>query len=656
MEQSVYVIDIETESVLDGFGCTVPWEGKIIGVGLCWGEDFQSETTYYSGDQIPEILKWLSESKVPLVGYNALFEVSWLSYHFEELSFNWQGDAALYAIALDNSANGFSLKDTAPRLVNYEPWEQEIQLYCVDTFKCAPSKWGKYIPKLPYDVLQEYCRKDCHATWMIWQRGCRELNIDCIMQFFMAEVMMTSEAYIAGTLIDREKATALYNEYESKVQEATERFLTHPELMPHIERALRNRYEKECATRLEKSKTKKIKILPFEEWCEKNPFNPGSDAQLREVFKSQRLFWVEGKDGGFKYPAYTDGGLASLSADYIHLYGIGGQILAEAGENSASINKLKHILADSEHDLRCHFDINLCSVTSTRVSSNGLNIVATPLDTEIGDCFVADDGWLLGLPDVAAMEPTISAILTDDKQLKYCSYFGEGIRPFYKDGLLHIDDAYLCYLSRTKRWGEEIMDQFNADEWMDDAEGVKKKFKRIRQAGKKFFLMTLYGSGVETICDSTNKELKITIPVQEGKQLINTLWAVFPDMYKYICTLKAQAECGMKIKTWLGFPITPSPSMIHCAFNYRVQTEAAHVMKQLIWQMFVRKTEWWKPAIVNIHDATCFMFHEDRLADMRAIVDDSLRDLNASLEPFLRGIKFRLSFHYGKTLRQAKEG
>lgn len=655
MEPNVYVIDIETESVVDGFGCTIPWEGRIIGVGLCWGEDFEKETAYYSGEQISEIMKWLSESQVPLVAYNALFEVSWLSYHYEELSFNWYGDSALYAIALDNSASGFSLKDTAPRLVNYEPWEQEIQLYCVDTFKCAPSKWGKYIPKLPYDVLQEYCRKDCHATYLIWWRGCKELQIEYIMQFFMAEVMMTSEAFIAGTLINREKAKELLADYQHDVDQAVDKFLTHPELRPHIELVQKKKYEKECATRLEKSKTKKIKILPFEEWEKKHPFNPESDAQLREVFKSQKLFWNPNKLI-YEFPAFTDGGLASLSADYIHLYGVGGEILAEAGENTSSINKLKHILEDSGHDSRCHFDINLCSVTSTRVSSNGLNIVATPLDTDIGDCFIADDGWSFVLFDFSQLEPSVAAVVTDDKMLKYCAYYGQGIRPFYKDGLLHVDDTYLSYLSKTRRWGEEVMDQFNFDEWMDNPEGVKKKFKKIRQAGKKFVLMTQYGSGIETICDSVLKELKINIPLQEGKQLINTMWAVFPDMYKYICTLKAQAECGAKIKTWLGFPIATNSSVIHCVFNYRAQTEAAHIMKQMIWQMWQRKQPWWKPAVPNIHDANIALVHTERVPEFKSILEDSLRDLNNSLEPFLKGFKFRIEIHVGQTLRQAKEG
>ena len=475
------------------------------------------------------------------------------------------------------------------------------------------------------------------------------------MEFFLAEVYMTSEAYLKGTLTNRELSINLFDHYFSLFKGSGQEFMEHPTLAPFVAQAQKNKYEKKLAADLAKSKTGRVRPTPFEKWEEKNPFNPGSDDQLREVFNLQKLFWDESRQR-FEYPELTKGGVASMAEDYIHLYGVGGEILSNAKTNKTKALKIKHIIKDSEYDSRCHFDINLCSVCSTRVSSNGLNIVATPLDTDVGDCFIADDGWEFVLWDICSLEPSVAAILTDDKMLRYCAYFGEGIKPFWKDGVLNIDDTYLCYLSKTKRWGEEIMDQFNADEWMENPEAVKKKFKKIRQAGKKIVLMTGYGSGIPKVCYSIFKELGINIPLSEGKDLINMLWAVFPDMWRFICRLKAAANVGVPIPTWLGFPIATNQSMIHCVYNYRCQTEAAHVMKHFIWQMWQRKQDWWIPAIANIHDANCCLVQTERIPEFRFLLQDALKDLNDSLEPFTKGIKFRIEVHTGKTLREAKEG
>lgn len=654
-EQKIYSLDIETKNRFTEFGETCPWQGEIMGLGLAWGGDLETESAFYFAGDVDEVLKWLHESQVPVIAYNALFEISWLNYYYPEYKINWLGDAALYAIALDNSANTFNLKDASGRLVNYEPYEQEYQYYCVENFKVAPSKWGKCIPMLPPEMLSKYCRHDCTATWLIWERGARELKINVIMEFFMAEVYMTSEAYLKGTLINRESASERFNHYQGLFKGAGDEFMNHPELQPHIEIALKHKYEAKIAKDLAKSKTGKIRPMPFENWLEKNPFNPGSDDQLREVFKSQKLFYNE-HTGIFNFPELTAGGVASMSEDYIQLYGVGGEILSNAKTNKTRANKFRQITNDSVHDNRCHFDINLCSVCSTRVSSNGLNIVATTLDSDIGDCFVADEGWSFVLTDFFALEPSVAAILTDDKLLRYCAFSGEGIKPFYKDSILHIDDTYLCFLSITKRWKEEIMDQLDPNEWLANPEAVKKKFKKIRQAGKKLVLMTGYGSGIEKVCSSIFKELGINIPLNEGRELINTLWTAFPDMYRFICRLKAAANIGAPIPTWLGFPIATNQHVVHCIYNYRCQTEAAHVMKHMIWQMWQRKQDWWIPAIADIHDASCFLVHTERIPEFKLILQDALKDLNASLEPFTKGIKFRISVHTGKTLREAKEG
>jgi hypothetical protein len=657
MRTDVYALDIETKSRFTDYGETCPWLGQIVGIGLAWGGDIETDSAYYLPESFDEVLEWLHREQIPLVPYNALFEVTWLTYYYPQYKLNWVGDAALYAIALDNSASSFGLKDASGRLVNYEPYEQEYQLYCIENFKVAAKKWGSCIPMMPYEKISRYCRHDCTATWLIWQRGCRELNIDVVMEFFMAEVYMTSEAYTIGTKINVELSQELFDSYYFKFKNAGNEFMQHPELIPHIEIAQRARYEKKLAADLAKSITGKVRPPTFEKWSAnpKNQFNPGSDDQLRAVFKSQKLFWDEKKEM-FIYPELTEGGVASMAEDYIHLYGVGGEILSESKTNKTKAAKFSNILTDSTYDNRCHFDINLCSVRSTRVSSKGLNIVATSLDDDIGECFIADDGWEFVLWDVNSLEPTVAAILTDDKMLRYCAYFGEGIKPYYKDGVLHVDDTYLCYLSKTKRWREEIMDQFNCEEWMDDPEAVKKKFKKIRQAGKKIVLMTGYGSGVPKVCSSIFKELKIRIGIDEGRELVNVLWAVFPDMWRFICRLRAAANTGRSIPTWLQFPISTNQSVVHCVYNYRCQTEAAHVTKQMIWQMWQRKQDWWVPAVPNIHDANACLVKTSYKPEFKFLLQDSLKDLNDTLAPFTKGIQFRISVHTGKTLREAKEG
>jgi hypothetical protein len=96
--------------------------------------------------------------------------------------------------------------------------------------------------------------------------------------------------------------------------------------------------------------------------------------------------------------------------------------------------------------------------------------------------------------------------------------------------------------------------------------------------------------------------------------------------------------------------------MIHCVFNYRCQMEAAHVMKQMLLQVESRKRDWWIPAVPDIHDAAAFLVHTDKVPEFKLLLNESLSDLNDSLAPFTKGIKFRIETHVGKTLREAKEG
>ena len=654
MRNDIYTIDIETRSYTTGDGETIPWMGEIVGIGLCWGETFDIHTAYYSGEGMAEIVHWLSTEQTPLVAYNTLFEKSWLDYHFPEYPLNLMGDAALYSIALDNSASSFNLKDSAIRLVNYEPYELEYKAYCVEQFKVKASDWGSKIPHMPYELISTYCRHDVLATYMIWQRGVAELQIDAIHEFFMAEVFLTSEAFIKGTLIDREKAIGLYYQYRDSYLSADKEFMAHPELAPFIEESNQKRYEKKCAQDLAKSKTGKVRPPAYETWIEKHPFKT-STAQLAEVFKAQKIFWNPSKLI-HEWPELTEGGSPCLDSDHIHLYGTGGQILANAGMNKSKAYKLKHIVNGSDHDNRCHFDINLCSVRSTRVSSNGLNIVATPLGSDIGECFITDEGWSHVLTDFTQLEPSVAAILSGDPMLQYCAYHGAGHVPAWKDGVLHVDDTYLCLLSKTARWGDEIRAGFDPDQWMENPGAVKKKFYVLRQAGKKIFLMTQYGSGVATAVASIYKELGLKISVAEGHQLINTMWVVFPDLYRYICRLKNAAAQGKNLYTWLGFPITTNDRIMHCVFNYRAQTEAAHVMKQMLWQMWSRKADWWIPAVSNIHDAAGFLVQTAKVPEFDMLLNESLHDLNVNLAPFTKGIKFRIETHVGKNLREAKEG
>lgn len=655
MLREIVTLDIETESILTGKGSVVPWEARITDIGLCWGADFETETVCYGAEQVEAVIKSLSEKQTPLVPYNALFEVAMLDYHFPQYPLNWIGDCALCSIALDNSVEDFDLKTSAGRLVNYEPYHLEVMNYCVSTFNCGATKWGEHIPMLPSDMRQEYCRKDVHATYLIWQRACDELKLDVLMDCFMAEVFLTAEAYLCGTRIDREFATELMSERQGKIDSTRASFLSHPELVEHIEAVQESKFNKEVAKRLAKSKTGKTRPIDKEAWLAKNPFNPGSEQQLTGVFKSQKLFFDESTQT-FRFPATTPTGAPQLDAAHIHLYGVGGQILAEAGEIETERNKLRTILEDSEYDGRAHFNVNLCTVRSTRVSSSGLNIVATPLDGDIGKTFIADDGYIFVGVDFSALEPTVQAIVSGDPSLKYCVYDGEGVKPYYDQDLLKIDDVYLTVGSVSELYGEFIRKNINPDDWMADKEAVKYAFKKQRQILKIITLMTLYGSGIENVVSLVAKLAKVQITFKQGQSLVNALWSAFPGLYSFNVRLQNQARRQGYITTCMGFKIMTPDNVIHCILNYLCQTTAAHVMKMFLYQIHLRvkgNYSWCRPAVVDVHDATFWMVKEERVAELNLILDEALYDLN---ETFKFPIKFRLSASIGKTLYHGKGG
>lgn len=655
MLREIVTLDIETESILTGKGSVVPWEAKITDIGLCWGADFETETVCYGAEQVEAVIKSLSEKQTPLVPYNALFEVAMLDYHFPQYPLNWIGDCALCSIALDNSVEDFDLKTSAGRLVNYEPYHLEVMNYCVSTFNCGATKWGEHIPMLPSDMRQEYCRKDVHATYLIWQRACDELKLDVLMDCFMAEVFLTAEAYLCGTRIDREFATELMSERQGKIDSTRASFLSHPELVEHIEAVQESKFNKEVAKRLAKSKTGKTRPIDKEAWLAKNPFNPGSEQQLTGVFKSQKLFFDESTQT-FRFPATTPTGAPQLDVAHIHLYGVGGQILAEAGEIETERNKLRTILEDSEYDGRAHFNVNLCTVRSTRVSSSGLNIVATPLDGDIGKTFIADDGYTFFGLDFVALEPTVQAIVSGDPSLKYCVFDGEGVKPYYDQDLLKIDDVYLTVGSVSELYGEFIRKNINPDDWMADKEAVKYAFKKQRQILKIITLMTLYGSGIENVVSLVAKLAKVQITFKQGQSLVNALWSAFPGLYSFNVRLQNQARRQGHITTCMGFKIMTPDNVVHCILNYLCQTTAAHVMKMFLYQLHLRVQrdyKWARPAVVDVHDATFWMVKEERVPDFRIICEESLNDMN---ETFKFPINFRFSASIGKTLYHGKGG
>jgi DNA polymerase I-like protein with 3'-5' exonuclease and polymerase domains len=653
----------------------LPWYSEIFGIGVAWGDDYESETAYFTGDDCIKLVEWLSVHSIPLAGHNILFDWLHLTYHYKR-GLNFVSDSGVHSQCINNSdfIESYGLKQTTGRLYNVITQEVEIKNYLQEHYKIRGGKYGKYIYLCPEEIVSKYCRLDAHYSWRIINDSHKWLKSDISLyeKLYVNEAWMTIIQIINGIKVDREGFKKVYQELSKKITTIKSDFVSNNELIPYIDSILYNKYSDYVKTR-QGMKTEKARsnILDFDVWKqnEDNCFNTNSTKQLKELFNKQGLY-LDTNTGKFQYPYINNfpdtktpnPDSPKLGTKFIHNYGIGGKILSDIGEKKTLLSHIERALNGSSFDGRVHPNINLLGTSSGRISASGMNIIAAPLsDPAYGKYLIADEGYEILMCDFSALEPTIFACLSNDPLLKYITYEGVGKEPFFKDGTLYIDDMYISAAYAAPFMKSELEDKLDLTNWVLNSSVEKKKVKQLRDLAKVIVLATNYGAGAEKIQQNINMDLKVLIPLKNIQQFQDAYWANISTAQQY----KRQIELEAKRKGYLinigGYPLTfyNYPGGViqgeHKALNRMIQSSAAVCMKLLLYyiQELIKDRDDITPVICDIHDAFTCQIKLGTRDTITTLILAALEKVNNTLQ---LPLNLRLSFDFGDSLYDCKGG
>jgi len=652
----LYALDIETTGLR-------LIDDKIIGLSICSSANIDS-SVWYPAKAVPKIVRWLSENQVPIMCWNALFDIGKLTYEFPDCPLNLVCDVAVLAQMTDNSnaTPGFGLKPSVRKYFGYETVETDIIefLHSIDV-KCDESDFREHLRLVPEEMVAKYCRYDSYYTYALFDYLPNFIKVDTEnwMYLYIQEVWAAIEARIVGFRYNKEAYLSARERYTATLSEVTNQFLTDPEIVPFIEMQRRHKHYCEQMGRLEKSKTGKIKRKPYAEWAaeEKNQFNVGSNTQLIGVFNEQGLYY-DWETGEFEYPELTEKGSPTLDMDHIGLYGKGGEILERRGNLKLLIDRIDNVIKETESDGRWHPDYNLLGTKSGRISSSGANILAFPFDEEdIAGNVLSDEGYTFIAVDFRSLEPAVQAHLSGDPKLRYAISEGVGKKPFWNNGTLWIDDIYLLNISEQEQFRTQL--DVDCDLWMIDSEEVKRKNKLIRNTAKGVYLSTGYGAQPPKVRKLVIKHTKKPWKLKDIKPMVKGFWTTFTHLLILKQDLEKEVKLNGYFVTEFGFPLTYRSTSgqalatpMHTCLNRMIQSTAAGVMKLFISIVLENKPEWMLIAIPDLHDAMTVQVPDEEIEAGKAYIMGCLDKLNETLN---WEFPLMLSMSTGKSLYETKK-
>lgn len=658
----LYSFDIETT----GLDMT---RDQLLGIALTKDEDFDSCIYYDNMEDMEACVRWMTESQVPLLAWNAFFDVTRLLWFFPWAKFNVVADGAVLAQMIDNSDTtvGFGLKACVGKYLGRGSYTDEL----IDWLTMKKDSIGiegtiteenfrKYLSHAPAHMVETYCKEDAVRTLQFWNWGQDRAkgSVEMWMELFCAELRGQVQAYMAGMRADVDGLQQSVKEYEDRIAKADEVFYGNEELKKYFHYTNLFKRQEDVLNRFVKSKTGKVKPKDLEEFAEKNPFNTNSPKDKKIFFGMQDLFW-DWEYSTWEYPAVTEKGAPKFDKDNIGYYGVGGEILDTIGNSRSMLTRAKLILKEIGSDGRYRCDVNLVGTKSGRVSSDGSNILAMPFDEAlVTKNIIPDEGNVFVTVDFVSLEPSIQAHLSGDNDLRYAVYDGEGKRPFWKDGKLFIDDIYLMTVSSVDKF-KHMLD-IDLDGWLVDKDKEKAKNKKLRKAFKAVYLMITYGASIDKVRANLMQLLGITLSTSEAAKIVMGVWKAYPLLLLMRNKLRSEVTKNGFFVNELGYPLhfrefgqmSVNNRMLHKTINRMVQSTAAAVMRVFQYNLEQVLPEWMVPVVPNLHDASLHQVPVDKIKQAEEVYMRALDETNKDLE---WGFPLRLSFTSGRSMYELKQ-
>jgi DNA polymerase I-like protein with 3'-5' exonuclease and polymerase domains len=501
-------------------------------------------------------------------------------------------------------------------------WRRTV--FSVKQVAPSKSKVGAYIKELPYDLLVRYNCADTENTHRLYHILTSWFNENSL------DWQLDHSLYIP----------ICHKIVASKMRGIATNVAKLEAYVPHV--------VKEVADLDKTFLDKYSEVLPV-------PFNFNSTKSLEELFvqrlQIKPLIMTTPKN---KHAIPKP----SFRAAHMKQWGEGGLLLQNRKKLLKRIEHAEKAIEVAGYDGRWHPELKSTGTRTGRFAGGGgFNVQAVPRRNKaIMSSFVTDKGKVLSSQDLIAAEPTATCQYSKDANY-YDACFGMvGQAPFWKDGVLRIDDIYLMFASVIPPWRaklEELYHRTTFDEgrnfvqqWSHDSEVIKAACKSFRGLAKILVLGVGYGMGGKKLA-KTFRENGINFPVAEVKMYWNMYWELFNGL-KFLneqCVGLVERQGYIQNEFgYINWP--PSP---HKAMNALIQSTISGVMNLYTNDLLQRAP--YAEFITIIHDELIVQIPDGMQEDYAAKQKETLEIVN----DFVKwDVPVRAGLNWGTNLYECK--
>jgi DNA polymerase-1 len=558
----LYALDIETECSI---GCTSscdhgldPWRSNITVVAVA---NDKEQLIFRDLSQLKE---WLELNKPRLTMQNGKFDTKHLLIHGVDVRPYWEHDSQLLAflyqtkipeswlasyearrMELNKTRKGVkhrpaslhSLKTLAPFFLGVEPfWEADshnndeyalkdalytyrLTLYFINALKIQGDKSYKFYK----DKL------------LPWTKNLMQMELDGIaidLPLLTSKWNNTEKDYFDLHALIREQ----WKEHFTKYAQMQRLSVFNKYADMEAKAKSKGRWSAKIAARHELNKTKALSHI--------EELNLDSPLQLK---------WL----------------LSELGLEAVNLEGeesTNKETLNRLSEEDSSVGNLlkyrktKKLLTSFFPDYQeravngvMHTNFNSTGARTGRLSSSSPNLQQVP--GHLHDLFVAKEGNVLVTRDLSAIEPTMIAFYSEDKEL--CNLM----------------------LNKGDFHGTNAAVMFSLD---CEPSEVKKKFHTERQIAKTVGLAVLYGAGARRVHQTLMQAGKQEFTQDDCKEIVNRIRSFYEGVWQFKQQLDKELERGYVIYNYLGRPLKISniDDVYMTGLNTLIQSSASDLLQQ----------------------------------------------------------------------------
>lgn len=324
---------------------------------------------YISQNQILRELTKISVNKIPILVFNATFELLVFKSKYPHLKFNVVADAMrLTQQEMTEVEGGFGLKNAVKHFFpNESHYEKDIYNWIennikIDGKKILKADQPKYLHLAPIDILRDYNVSDTIFTLKLYRlildkwrlKGVKEDKIDLDHKIYLLKAQRIVNAKYYGVRVNTKLLRQNIENLDNKIKSIDEEFInTYKNEIQQVREIL---WESYIQNGLKTVKTDKGRLNWTKEKKQCPEFLINSTDHLRILF-IEVLKQTPKK--------FTNKGNVSFSKDNIHQFeGVG--LLTKRGSYLQARNQMKNLLGLADIDGMWHIDLKAAGTKTGR--------------------------------------------------------------------------------------------------------------------------------------------------------------------------------------------------------------------------------------------------------------------------------------------------